>query len=393
MVAGMTIRNLDGMGRRPHEWRDRWRAYLTVGYKRDGKPERRYVYGLTAEECQQRLDALRAEAANGALSGKAPPRLSAWLDHWLKEREGSIKARSVVIYRYDLGNLPEKLKRTRLDKITPLQVSAALTQVSDDMSARAANAARGALSSALRDAVRYGIINRNPVTPVRSVAYHPADITVWTAAQVAAFLRVTEAADSTYHALFYTALTTGARMGELFALTWADLDGDVLRIERTYSGQGKARRIETPKTKAGRRLVHLSGDTVAVMTRKRAVLKGLGIPPGPHALIFPSGDGGPLNHSNTRRALHHWADKASAPRIRPHDLRHTYASMAIAQGVTAPELARQLGHTDPGFTLKRYVHYFERYAPRAALGLPDLLGAPSEPTGGIEGGTSAGEPS
>lgn len=368
-------RNLDGTGRKPHKWRGRWRAFLTVGYKPDGRPERRYVYGLTADECQGKLDALRKEKAEGSLNGARPGTLGAWLETWLAEKSRTVKPRTLTIYKHEIGNLPEKLTRTRLDKLTPLQVQQALSQISDTKSARASKAARTVLSAAMRDAVRLGVTGRNPVSVVSAVAYQPAPITVWTAAEVMRFMETTRGGRCWYYALFYTALATGARMGELFALTWGDLDRAALSVEKTLTGQGKHRGIGAPKTRAGRRLLPLGADVLSVLAEHKMQLDLAGLRVDHSAQMFPSESGGPLNHSNTRRALHHWADKSGVPRIRPHDLRHTYASMSIAQGATPADLARQLGHADPGFTLKRYVHFFERARPREVPTLSELVGA------------------
>src|SRR5690606_32673481 len=95
-------------------------------------------------------------------------------------------------------------------------------------------------------------------------------------------------------------------------------------------------------------------------------------------------------HSNLRRSLHAWADRAGVPRIRPHDLRHTYASMAISSGMDVAELARRLGHTNPGFTLRQYVHFFEAAAARRAPSLLELTGH-ADRAGVIAGGTTAGD--
>lgn len=373
-------RNLAGTGRKPHRWRDRWRAYLTVGYRPDGRPDRRYVYGRTAAECQASLDELRRKKEAGAFaySGAKPGTLEAWLSTWLEDKRRVVKPRTITVYGRDLSYLPERLKRTRLDRITPLEVQKALAHIADTKSPRASRAARTVLSSAMRDAVRLGVASRNPVAVVPAVAYQPADITVWTAAEVVSFLRTLREGNSWYQPLFFTALATGARMGELFALTWEDLDGQQLLIERTLTGQGKSRSIGTPKTRAGRRVVHLATDVMDVLSKHRDSLEIKGQSVEGSALLFPSDskEGGHLNHSNTRRALHYWADKAGVPRIRPHDLRHTYASMAIAQGATPADLARQLGHADPGFTLKRYVHFFERARPRNVPTMTELLGSP-----------------
>lgn len=389
-------RNLDGTGRKPHKWRGRWRAYLTVGYKGDGRPERRYVYGDTADECQAKLDALRREKADGGLNGAAPGSLGAWLETWLSEKARSVKPRTLTIYRQDTAHLPAKLLKTRVDRITPLSVQAALSRIADDVSPRASRAARKVLQAAMRDAVRLGVLARNPVAVVPGVAYQPQQAKVWTAAEVMRFIETCRERRSWYLPLFYTALTTGARMGELFALRWSDVEATSVVIERTSSGHGRSRTVGAPKTRAGRRRLPISSDLGSVLESHRMALTLRSLPNGDDAPVFPSEAGTLLTYSNTRRALHHWADRAEVPRIRPHDLRHTFASMAISQGMSPADLARQLGHSDAGFTLRQYVHFFERATPRAALSLAELTGASEAaygPEGGTIGGTTADEPS
>lgn len=363
-------RNLDGQGRRPHEWRGRWRAYLTVGYKRAGKPDRRFVYADTAAECQVKLDELRGRHKQGAFDAKEA-RLGDWLEAWLRDKAQHVSPRTVTIYRAELKHLPRRLTDTKLENLTARMIQDARALIAEDVSARAARYSRSVLSSALKDAMRMGLIVRNPDQVVRGASYEPPPITVWSAGEVAGFIDETHAGQGWYHALFYTALTTGARSSQLYALRWSDLEDGRLSIERTSSGQGKRRRVGKPKTRASRRVLKLSRDTVAAIEAWRARLTMHGLE---SELMFPSEQGGPLQASNVRRGLHYWADKAGVPRLRPHDLRHTFASMAIAQGMTPAELARQLGHTNPGFTLQRYVHFFERYQPREALGLDELTG-------------------
>lgn len=372
-------RNVPGTGRRPHKWRDRWRAYLTTSYHPDGRPKREYVYGDTESACQAKLDVLRRQRADGTVTDAATP-LSAWLKHWLASKAREVSPRTIDLYTYELAHLPATLTRKRLDRITPMDVQAAVAHIHDDVSARSARYARSVLGSALKDAVALGVIGRNPAQAVKGPRYEAAPIEVWTAAQVTAFLNTTRDRKCWYYALFYTALTTGARSGELIALQWSDLVDDRLSIERTASQQGKRRRTGPTKTRASTRVIRLPGDTLSVLAEHRQRLKAFRVD---GALMFPTMYGGPLNQSNMRRALRAWAKDANVPKIKPHDLRHTYASMVIAGGLPVADLARQLGHTDPGFTLKRYVHFFERATPRDAPSLADLTG--TEPPSSSDG--------
>lgn len=394
-------RNADGLGRKPHKWRDRWRAYLTIGYKLDGTPDRLYVYGRTQAECLQKLDEARRKVADGHLVKAPPETVSAYLEAWLEQKALEVKPRTVTIYRRDLAPVLETLGRRKLAKLKPADVQAMMRHVvgrkrtfrtsrqgrprTVTLTAKTANAARGTLSNALDDAVALGLIPTNPVARVKSLKHEPQPVQVWTADQVMRFTNETRAAGADYHALFYLALTAGLRAGELIALEWGDIRNDLLHVRRSAGTDGI---LSSPKTTAGTRVLPLSSDTVEALQAHRAGLASAGLA---GHLVFPTGNGTMVTHSNLRRSLHAWADRAGVPRIRPHDLRHTYASMAIASGMDVAELARRLGHVNAAFTLRQYVHFFEAAAARRAPTLAELTGFQNR-KGVQPGGTSPDPP-
>lgn len=382
-------RNADGLGTRPHKWRGRWRGGLTVGYHPDGRPDRRWVYGTTQAECQGKLDELRRQHAAGLTSARPKAlTLTAYLEEWLAQKALEVKPRTVEIYRNELVHATKVLGRMKLASIKPADVQRMMRAIvgskvtytyyrSDKkvvtrtvtLTARAANEAKSILSNAFDDAMTLGLIASNPARPVKGLRREQPELKVWTAEQITKFTNMTRAEGADYHALFYLALTAGLRAGELLALEWRDLEGARLHVSRTATTN---RGLSTPKSRASDRVLALPSDTLEALATHRAGLAEAGIE---SPLIFPTRSGTMANHSNVRRSLHGWADKAKVPHIRLHDLRHTYASMAIFAGVNAVELARQLGHADASFTLKRYAHFFERATPRTPPTLAELTGS------------------
>lgn len=397
-------RNADGLGARPHKWRGRWRAYLTAGYLPDGRPDRRWVYGATQAECVAKLDELRMAHAAGRLATQ-PKRLTVkgYLEEWLEQKALEVKPRTVAIYCAELQHVVKVLGRMQLTKVRPADVQRMLRAIVGSqvtytyykseratktrtviLTARAANEAKSILSNALDDAMTLGLIPWNPARPVKGLRREQSELQVWTAAEITAFTNLTRAEGADYHALYYLALTAGLRAGELLALEWTDLQGDRLHVARTATTkQG----VSTPKSRASDRLLALPHDALEVLTVHRAGLEEAGID---SPLVLPTSAGRMANHSNMRRSLHVWADRAEVPRIRLHDLRHTYASMAISAGMNAVELARQLGHADASFTLRRYAHFFERATPRQAPTLAELTGLENRKVV-FEGGISSSE--
>lgn len=372
-------RNADGQGHGPNRWRDRWRAYITLGYDQHGRAIRKYVYGKTQDECLAKLDEARGVAARGEVASNM--RLDAYVEDWLAQKAREVKPATIRVYRKDLAFALKHLGRLSLDKLEPLHIRRMMHarmsgeyiigKTRKEYKERAANQARGVLANALGDAVRMGLLPTNPAARVRPFRQEREDLTIWTAQQVMGFLHTTAAGASAHHALFYVALTTGLRAGELMALEWRDVTGAKLSVRRTVTTKDGKVTVGPPKSRASRRVLHLPDDTVEVLARHRRALAGerTGGP-----LVFPTAGERMVSHTNLRKSLHRWAVKAGVPKLRPHDLRHTFASMAISQGTTPAELARQLGHTDAGFTLRQYVHFFEVYRPRTAPSLAVLTG-------------------
>ena len=142
------------------------------------------------------------------------------------------------------------------------------------------------------------------------------------------------------------ATLTGLREGELLGLAWGDIDwqSQQVHVRRQYT----AGRFSDLKTAASRRRVDLPGELVAELRRWR-----LACPPGPHDLVFPNTMGNAeVPSSLLDRGFYPTLRRAGLRRIRFHDLRHTYASLLIANG----ENIGAFGHSSAKMTLDTYAH-------------------------------------
>ena len=180
------------------------------------------------------------------------------------------------------------------------------------------------------------------------------------------------AATSAYRPLLATAIFTGLRQSELLGLKWADVDfdGGVVHVRRQLDRSGS---YTQPKTSKALRDVVLMPSLAALLQEH-----GLGSAhSGPTNPVFVTATGRPMYYRNvTRRGLTAAITKAGLaregePRLRFHDLRHTYASLLIAQGLNVVFISRQLGHASPSMTLDVYGGLFDRaeHARRASDGL------------------------
>jgi integrase len=189
------------------------------------------------------------------------------------------------------------------------------------------------------------------------------------AEEIAALLRATP---RLYLPIIATAIFTGLRLSELLGLVWGDVDleSGLLYVRRQLDRSGN---YTEPKTRWSLRTVGLAPSLVRLLAEhKRASNFNE-----PTDSVFATGTGRPMYYRNvTGRGLaaavaRAQLNKPHQPRLRFHDLRHTYTSLLIAQGINVIYVSRQLGHAYPGFTLNTYGGLFERaeHADLAAKGI------------------------
>ena len=187
-----------------------------------------------------------------------------------------------------------------------------------------------------------------------------------TADQLSAFFQ--EARDSGVYELYYLDLATGLRRGELLGLKWTDIDleHNAVKVQRAISRQnGKV--VEAPlKTKNAYRTLHLSADAIDVLIQQRRKT-------GNSEWVFPSPAGGPMSPDSVLHMLQRVLKRAGLPRIRFHDLRHTFATMALQNGVDVKTVSSMLGHYSAGFTLDTYAHVTTDAQLKAAQTMGSIL--------------------
>jgi integrase len=216
---------------------------------------------------------------------------------------------------------------------------------------------------ALRDAVRWGRLARNPADaadPPKATATSRPESTTWTAEELRTFLERTRS--SRFSAAYHLIATTGLRRGEALGLRWQDLDLDAGRasIRQTVIAIKHAVMIGTPKTAKGRRTITLDSGTVAALRehRKRQAAERLLMGAGwiDLDLVFCHPDGTMLHPERFSRGFLETVARIGLPRIRLHDLRHGWATMALQAGINPKVVMERLGHANIGITLGAYSH-------------------------------------
>jgi integrase len=314
-------------------WQARYRAP-------DGQDHRAPETFKTKTAADRWLAALETDLARGQW---IDPRAGAVLltdyaETWLAGR-ADLKVRTRELYRWLLGKyvIPQ-LGHLRLEELTPSSVRAWHATLLRDGSPTPTRQAYALLRAMLNTAVSDELLLRNPCLVRGAGVARSGERTTATLAQVQA---LADAVPPRYRMLILLAAWSGARWGELVALSRdrLDLERGTMRIDRQYVElEDNSLVLDTPKTAAGIRTVHIPPHLLPDL---RAHLEDHRNHP---TLVFTTGFGRPLSRGGFRSTWVKARQHAGLPDFRFHDLRHTGNTLAATTGASTKELMARMGH-------------------------------------------------
>ncbi len=333
------------------------------------------VHG-TKRDAQAVLTKLVHDRDNDRLVAPSRQTLAEYLEDWQdKALRPRVAPRTFTVYVDHLARyvLPQ-IGSTRLTALSPLDVQGVYAAMSArGLSPRTVRHTHAVLRNALKQAVRWRLIQSNPADATELPKGQRTEQQALTVEQVDAFLRAVEA--SPWRALYHLLLNTGLRPGEAFALTWqhVDLAGGELLVRQTVTyDAGNVPTLRDPKTAKSRRRVSFTHDLTTVLLEHRDATAEIHNPLG---LVFPTIDGG-LIHPN------HWSkhDFKSALRragipetFRVYDLRHSMATLALEAGIHPKVVSERLGHSTTQLTMDTYSHVTPTMQDRASESIAGMI--------------------
>ena len=310
------------------------------------------------------------------------PTLQEWYDIWIETFcKGVVKDYTVQGYaqRFKIYILPElgKMKLSEISTVTCQQLinklytdgrSRGRTKKGNGLSLYTVKGIKRALNICLQKAVDVDLLLKNPCTKVKIPNGEKPEMKTLKKEELTAFLEETKKFDC--YEFYYLELTTGMRLGEICALEWDDLDieNKTISVNKSVRRENGKIVISTPKTKNSVRTIKLCDECVNLLIglKEKQLVKS--------KYIFPSPITGELRDTAAvTRKLHRIQDKAGLPRIRFHDLRHSFATLSLEQGIDIKTVSHMLGHTDAGFTMNTYMHVTDDMQQSAANTIGSLL--------------------
>ena len=356
----------------------RWEGRLVVGTKKNGLPLYKCFLHKSQKEVLSQMDLYKENLKGAELCEDYRMTLGDWLDKWLDEHMAfSIRESTKERYRNYIGYIKPHLGHRPVSAITTAEVQKMYNKLKESgrqrchptmghqLSDSTVRSIHMMLHETMEYAIREHMILKNPTEGTTIPKAAAKEMQILTEAQIQTFIETIKK-DSLWYDFFYLELMTGLREGEICALKWSDFDAaeGKLHISRTLHRGGTT---GDPKTYGGTRSITLPKSVADMLRERKQTAKS--------EWIFPN----PLKPENavTGQAAYNRLKKilkdCNLPDIRFHDLRHTFATQAVAGGVDPKSLSQLLGHTKASFSLDRYTHVTTEMQAGAAAVMGNFL--------------------
>jgi integrase/predicted RNA-binding Zn-ribbon protein involved in translation (DUF1610 family) len=354
----------------------------------------------TKKEAETALNDILGTIQHGIYVQPARITLAEFLEEqWLPAIVPTVRATTLVGYKCLItAHIVPRLGANRLQQLTPAKINAFYGKLLTEprvsrRKLREANAPEAAedepkplsattvrhvhalLHRVLRDAVRWGVLERNPADaadPPSLRSTKENEMKTWSAKELKAFLQKNQC-DRLYP-LWRIMSATGMRRGEALGLRWTDtdLDGEnpAITVRQALVSAGYEVAFSEPKTKRGRRTIWLDTETAETLRLWRdaqAMEKDSARELWPDTgLVFTREDGSAWHPDRISKLFEDAVTASGMPRIRLHDLRHTHATIALGANIHPKIVSDRLGHSTVAFTLDVYSHCIPALAQDAA---------------------------
>jgi integrase len=362
----------------------RWVAVLSQGSKTvDGQRKRirKKFVGKTRDGVRKKLNKALGRRDRNLPVSDSRMMFGGFFVQWLADRRPHLKASTHASYQW-LGEkyiLPV-FSHVRLSALTAAMINAFMSELmASGLSPRTTQYCHAVIRAALKTAEKQDLVARNVArladvppqvqTEVKPLEPHEA-------------VRLLQAVKGhRLESLYSAALAVGLRRGEALGLAWPDIDFEngTLTVRRTLNRVNGKLRFDTPKTKGSRRTIPLPPFALKSLREHREcqlrerALMGEDWKGAEFDLVFTTSIGTPLEPRNVLRHLQATLAALNIPHHRFHDLRHTAASLLVAQGASLHDVKEILGHSQIRLTADLYSHLYLSAARKVVDGVESVL--------------------
>ncbi len=353
----------------------RWEARVVIGYDDKNLPITKNVTAVNKEKCLEKLEKLKSEIGIVEHSNvKADMPFSEWMDFWYQQyvkitlKQTTQSEYESLIYKHiipEIGNIKlNKFTQNDLQqfysrlKISGRQIHTEIQ--GQGLSDRMVRACHTLCRKCFEKAVEENLIRTNPAIGCKLPPKKAKEMQVLTRDEMQRF--IIQAKADGYFELFVLELCTGMRRGEILGLQWDDFNMKTgeLHIRRQVVLVNGNIHISTPKTKSSVRTIIIPPDIVKILAEYKKRINSVWMFPSPKTKDIP------LHPASVTSILDRLLKRAECKHIRFHDLRHTFATNALANGMDVKTLSAIIGHISSETTLNIYTHITDNMQRSAA---------------------------
>ena len=391
----MAKKRANGEGSIRRRSNGRWEGRYTAGIDpATGKSVQKSVSAKTQAECRERLRQAIRDSQGLVIDHTGDYTVAEWCRLWYETySKPNLRFSTADSYKVILEkHIIPAIGGIKLRQLTALHIQQMYNHAKEqgrvrrwekttDLSLANSTVRRihMVLNSCLQQAVKERIIPYNPCESCRVPKLEKKEMTIIPPEKVGAYLRAAE--EYGVLPIFYLELTSGLRRGELLGLQWSDLDPEnqLITVNKQLSKINGELVLTTPKTQNSIRKVAVPKRTVELLIAEHEKH-----PDSP--LMFASPRTGsywsPDAIGRVHKKLLAMAEIDSS--VRFHDLRHTFATLAMQSGVDVKTLASMLGHYSAGFTLDTYTHITHQMQQGAAEKIGGFMTGAALFAGGVD---------
>jgi integrase len=353
---------------------------VITGADERGKPRRKYVSAKSRAEVVKKLKQVRRQVEDGLMPEKSQMRLAELFDRWFEDvMRHQIAPSTFNNYKtVAMMHIFPTLGKKKLVDLSVSDVDKLLSIKTDSgLSPSTVRRIRAVLAQCLDQAIRWELLTRNVATLSRSPKSVRREGRTLSPEQARKLLDSLKGHRN--EALYALMLSTGLRRGEALGLRWEDFERErgILRVRRQLKREGGELVTTDTKTALSRRAVNVPAPMLEVLLeherrqeRERAQLGSSWIDSG---FIFTSSIGTPIDPRNLYREFQIVCRRAGLGDWHPHELRHSAASLMLAQGVKIQVVSQVLGHSSIRMTADVYGHLLDPDRAKAAEAMGSVL--------------------
>lgn len=322
----------------------------------------------TKKEAQEMAAILEQELTSGIVVINNSLLYEDVFNQWFTQHAKTIKesTKKTIESKFKKHILP-RFGKIRVKDISKAYCQQMINEISEIISS--VNDIKIQANQVFKYAVKMDIISKNPLEHVtipkkkKDLISQPNDVddrNYWKKNEIKKFLCITKKELSLRdHTLLHLLIYTGARKGELLALTWEDIDFEAgyIRLWKTLFQANGKHLFQTPKTRNSKRLISIDTQTLSLLKKWRIsqIEENLAYG-GRSGIVFTRTDGTPLRLAYLNEKLNILVKRHNLHPITIHGLRHTHASLLFEAGANIKEVQERLGHSDIQMTMNVYTH-------------------------------------